>query len=280
MNDTNSERTELLCVRGLCKQYVQRRPFSRATFTIHAFENVNLSIRRGTTLALAGESGAGKSTLARCLALLEDPTCGEILFEGQNLLELGKGELFPFRRKIQIIFQDPTSSLNPRMTASEIVSEPLGIQREGSKAQQRQKASQLMKQVGLPAGCESRRPLELSGGQRQRLAIARALALEPRLLILDEALSNLDVLNQDLILQLLAELQAAHSLTYIHVSHDLGLISRFADEVAVMHQGRIVEHQPAGKLFAHPENSYTRELLAAMPSMEAICADRFAQEPR
>jgi peptide/nickel transport system ATP-binding protein len=278
MSDPKQSASALLRVRGLSKSYMQRRALSRPEFVVRAFEDVDISIPRGHTLALVGESGAGKSTLARCIALLEKPTCGEIWFDGENVADLRKKELFPLRRRIQIVFQDPTSSLNPRMTAAEIIAEPLVIHRVGTAAEQQEKALQLMEQVGLPATWAEKRPLEFSGGQRQRLAIARALALDPCLLILDEALSNLDARNQDLILQVLADLQAARSLTYLHVCHELSLVERFADEVAVMRDGRIVECQPAPELFSRPQHLYTRKLLAAMPSVESIYEARFAWE--
>ena len=269
-------REPLMRIAGLSKQYVQRRPLTRAPFTISAFEDVNLTICRGTTLAIVGESGAGKSTLAKCMALLEKPTAGEIRIERENLLELSKKALFPVRRAIQLIFQDPTSALNPRLTAEEIIAEPLAIQKISARDGRRMRAQELMEQVGLPARSACKRPLEFSGGQRQRLAIARALALEPKLLILDEALSSLDLLNQQLILKLLSDLRAAHSLTYIHISHDLRMVSEFADEVAVMSRRRIVEHKPAAELFACPEHPDTKALLAAMPSLESICLRRLA----
>ncbi len=272
MTDFNKE--PLACIRGLSKQYVQRRSLTRGKFTIQAVENVDLTIYRGTTLALVGESGAGKSTVVRCLSLIEIPTTGEIWFDGVDLLTLGRRALFPVRRRIQVIFQDPTSALNPRMTAGEIVAEPLVIQHEGTKNQRRHRALELMEQVGLPAKWENKLSLEFSGGQRQRLAIARALALEPKLLILDEALSNLDLANQEMILRLLANLQAMHSLTYIHVSHDLRTMSDLADEVAVMYEGRVVEQKSARELFANPEHSYTQYLMAAMPSLECVCQAR------
>jgi ABC-type glutathione transport system ATPase component len=280
-NDANSQRDinqaePLVRIQNLSKQYVQRRPLTRAKFTVHALDYASLTIRRGTTLALIGESGSGKSTLARCLALLEKPSGGAIWFAGENLAEMSPKDIFPFRRRIQLIFQDPTSALNPRLTAAEIVAEPLAVRREGTKTSRRRRALELMAQLGLPAHCEHKRPFEFSGGQRQRLAIARALALEPELLILDEALSSLDLANQEMLLKLLADLQAAHSLTYLHISHDLRLVSQCADEVAVMNERTIVEQKSARALFANPEHPYTRELLAAMPSLESICLERSA----
>jgi ABC-type glutathione transport system ATPase component len=266
----------LVRIRNLSKHHIQRNPLTRAEFTVHALKNVNLTIRRGTTLALVGESGAGKSTLAKCLALLERPSAGEIQLDGRNLIGLGRRDLHPIRRQIQMIFQDPASALNPRMTAGEIVAEPLAVQKIGTKMGRRQRALELIGQVGLPAYSEGKRPFEFSGGQRQRLAIARALALEPKVLILDEALSSLDLANQEMILKLLANLQATHSLTYLHISHDLRLVCEFADEVAVMSEGTIVEQARAAELFARPEHPHTKALLAAMPSLESICMRRLA----
>lgn len=266
----------LLNVRRLGKSYSQRRAFSRAKFTVQAFDDVNLAIRRCSTVALIGESGAGKSSLARCLALLDQPSQGEIWWEGGMISGLSKKEIFPLRRQIQMIFQDPSASLNPRFTAAEIIAEPLRVQREGTIAEQRTRAIYLMKQVGLSPDSFKKRPSEFSGGQRQRLAIARALALEPKLLILDEALSSLDVANQEMILDLLADLQASRALTYLHISHDLRLVSQFADEVAVMHEGQIVEQQSARALFACPLHKRTHELLEAMPSLESILEERSA----
>ena len=273
---TSNKFEPLLRVSGLGKQYVQRRPFSRQKIVVNAFQDVSLALFPGTTLALVGESGAGKSSLARCIALLERPSTGKIELAGENLLALDREQLYPIRREIQMIFQDPSSALNPRLTACEIIAEPLLIQGEGTKSQRRARALQLMEQVGLDPAWESKTPLAFSGGQRQRLAIARALALGPRLLILDEALSNLDAANQALILKLLADLQAAHSLSFLHISHDLRLVSEFADDVAVMYQGRIVEAQSTRKLFTSPEHSYTRELLATVRSVESILLERSA----
>jgi ABC-type glutathione transport system ATPase component len=272
----NDQQQPFVRVQYLCKRYVQRHPLTNAKFTVLAFHNVNLTINRGTTLALVGESGAGKSSLARCLALLEKATKGELWFDGLNLLTFGRKQRAVMRRQVQLIFQDPVSALNPRMTAGEIVAEPLVIQKEGTKTERRQRALELMKQVGLQPAWERKFPHEFSGGQKQRLAIARALTLKPKLLIFDEALSSLDIANQEQILKLLRDLQTEHSLTYLHISHDLRLVSQFADEVAVMHEGKIVEQEEAAELFARPKQLYTQELLAAMPSLESICEERFA----
>jgi ABC-type glutathione transport system ATPase component len=266
----------LMHTRGLGKRYPQRRPFSRGRAAVCAFDNVNLEIRRCSTVALVGESGAGKSSLARCLALLDQPSRGEVWWEGQNISGLPKKELFLLRRQIQIIFQDPSTSLNPRFTAAQIIAEPLRIHREGTRLEQGERAITLMKQVGLSPDAARKRPSEFSGGQRQRLAIARALALEPKLLILDEALSSLDVANREMILDLLVDLQATRALTYLHISHDLQLVSRFAGEVAVMHQGKIIEQQSARALFACPMQSYTQELIEEIPAIEAILEERSA----
>jgi ABC-type glutathione transport system ATPase component len=266
----------LVRIERLSKQYVQRGALTRYKVSVQALDQASLTIRRGTTLALVGESGSGKSTLARCLALLEKPSAGAIWFAGDNLTEMNSKNLLPFHRRIQLIFQDPASALNPRLSAAEIVMEPLAIQGEGTKPWRRRRALELMELVGLPTRWEHKRPLEFSGGQRQRLAIARALALEPELLILDEALSSLDLANQEMLLQLLADLQAAHTLTYLHISHDLRLVSQCADEVAVMNDRTIVEQQSAPELFARPKHRYTQELLAAMPSLESICLERSA----
>ncbi|HUO35394.1 MAG TPA: dipeptide/oligopeptide/nickel ABC transporter ATP-binding protein [Candidatus Acidoferrum sp.] len=270
----------LLSVRGLTKQYAQKRLISGAHFTVEALRGVNLNVPRGAAMALVGESGAGKSTLVRCLALLEKPTHGEIDFEGHDLLTLSSKKLFRARREIQLVFQDPTSSLNPRMTALEIVAEPLEVQREGTKDTRRRSAIELLDQVGLPTSSGQKLPFEFSGGQRQRIAIARALALRPKLLILDEAFSNLDLATRDSLLQLLFELQARHSLTYIHVSHDLRLVTDVASEVAVMYEGRIVEHAPTAELFTRAKSEYTRLLLEAMEIDSAVIDDHTVEVMR
>jgi ABC-type oligopeptide transport system ATPase subunit len=226
---------------------------------------VDLTIYPGATYALVGESGSGKSTLGRCLALLEEPSSGEIWFEGKSLLALSGREMTSVRTQIQLIFQDPATALNPRLCAAEIVEEPLRIQRRGTRDEQRERALTLMEQVGLSRRSATRSPLEFSGGQRQRLAIARALTLEPKLLILDEALSGLDLSIQAQIVNLLLELQDSRWLAYLYISHDLSLVAHLADEVAVMHQGKIVERGKPAELFGRPKHPHTCALLAAMP---------------
>jgi ABC-type glutathione transport system ATPase component len=273
-NTEQQRRGPLVSVEHLGKRYVQRSQFSRTAHTVHALQDASLMIYRGATLALVGDSGSGKSTLARCLALLEKPSAGKIMFDGRDLLALSSKELFAARSQIQLIFQEPASALNPRMTALEIVAEPLAIQKRGTKAERCARALEGIARVGLRTDWQGKRPMEFSGGQRQRLAIARALVLEPQLLIFDEALSSLDLSSQEMILRLLDELQVERSLTYLHISHDLRLVSQFADEIAVMNNGRVVEQQPTAKLFARPGQEYTRDLLMAMPSLESICMDR------
>jgi len=264
----------LVAVRGLCKVFADRRPFARATSEVNVLDGVDLVVPRGTAMAIVGESGAGKSTLARCIALLEQPTRGEIWFEGQKVTMLSKRELLAIRGKVQLIFQDPASALNPSMTAEEIVTEPLVIQRIGTPAERRACVMELLGQVGLATEAAGKQPHEFSGGQRQRLAVARALALEPRLLILDEACSGLDLKTQAMILELLANLKTTRRMSSIYVSHDLRTVSELADEIVVMHRGRIVEQNTTAALFKNPRDTYTRELLAAMPAMETICERR------
>ncbi len=225
---------------------------------------MDLTLEPGTTLALVGPSGSGKSTLARCLALLETPSSGEIWLDGRNLSSLTGRALVPFRRQIQLVFQDPATALNPRLAAAEIVAEPLLVAGRGTRHDQRRRAQELLETVGLPASFEKCRPLELSGGQRQRLAIARALALEPTVLILDEALSGLDLSLQAQMVSLVQDLQASRALACLYVSHDLDLMGTVADDMAVMHAGRIVEQGGASELLARPQHPRTQEMVAAL----------------
>lgn len=258
----------LVHVEDLYKSYVQRRWLARQQFVVRALDGVHLTIRAGTTLALVGESGSGKSTLARCLVRLEEPDSGRIWFDGKDLLLLDQEELRAARRKIQLIFQDPSAALNPRLRASEIVAEPLAVHQMGDRRERRERSLALMEQVSLSPQWARRSPAEFSGGQRQRLAIARALALEPKLLILDEALSALDLSIQAQIVNLLLELQASRALTYLYITHDLSLIGHLADEVAVMHHGRIVERATPQELVRFPRHAHTQALVAAMPALQ------------
>ena len=230
----------MLEAQHVSKCYVQGRWYSRNRYRVTALDDVSLTIPARSTVALVGESGAGKSTLGRCLARLEEPDSGEIRFEGRNLLTLRSEELFAARCNIQFIFQDSATAMNPRLSASEVVEEPLLIQTGMASATRREQAHAMMEQVGISPQWARRLALEFSGGQRQRLAIARALMLKPRLLILDEALSSLDLPIQAQITKLLLDLQASLSLAYLFITHDLGLAARLADRIAVMRAGNIV----------------------------------------
>jgi len=245
----------LLRIRGLTKTYEKR--------DTPAVCGVNLALVRGRTLGLVGPSGSGKSTLARCLTFFEEATAGEIWFEGRNLCSLDQGERLRMRAEIQIIFQEPASSLNPRFTAAEIVAEPLAIQRRGSRGEQSERAIRTMEMVGLPRDAAGRRAHQFSGGQRQRLAIARALILGPKLLILDESFSGLDLALEAQVTSLLQELRQRLDLTMILISHDLSLAAELADEIAVMENGAIVELAATAELFARPRHPSTRALLEA-----------------
>ena len=259
----------LVKARALCKRYVQRAPFSRKKFVIDALTDLDLEIAPGCLTALVGESGSGKSTLASCLGMLEKPDRGEIWFEGSKISFANSRELTALRPKIQMVFQDSAGALNPRFSAAQIIEEPLEIQGRESGPRLRARACELMEEVGLSPDAANRFPLEFSGGQRQRLAIARAIALKPIFLILDESLSGLDLATQAQILNLLLDLQASHSLTYLLISHDLSLVGQVADFVAVMHQGKIVERGSRQQVFSAPQHAHTKDLLASVGVVEA-----------
>jgi ABC-type microcin C transport system duplicated ATPase subunit YejF len=260
----------LLSVANLHKSYVQGRPLVRSRQQIDALRGVGLQLRAGSTLALIGASGSGKSTLARCLACLERPDAGEIRFEGIDLAKLSRHELIPFRRQIQLIFQDPGSSLNPRFTAVEIVSEPLRTICIGKRTERAARALAMMELVGLPADTGPRLPHQFSAGQRRRLAIARALVIEPRLLILDEPLAGLDLPIQAQVVDLLTDLQARLSLTYLYISHDLSLVTQLADRVAVLHQGKIVEAAATSELLVNPQSLQAINLVSATLELSGV----------
>ena len=254
----------LLKVENLAKRYV-RKNLVGAHEELLALDGVSFTILPGTTLAVVGESGSGKSTLAACIACLESPTSGDIWFAGVDIAKVGEHVRRQVRPQIQLIFQDPASSLNPRWRVLEILIEPLILQRKLSHEETNLRARSLLERVGLSPDIAARLPTELSGGQRQRLAIARALALEPKLLILDEAQSALDCSVQAQIANLLMDLQSSLGLTYLFITHDLALAAHLADEIAVMNRGRIVEQGPAEAILKQPEHDITRQLLAAVP---------------
>jgi len=260
--DSNSPIVE---VRALTKIYraghgvLHRR---RETVAVNA---VDLEVRAGSTFALMGESGSGKSTLARCIAGLEKPTSGSVQVAGAIVSELAGDTLLDFRRRVQLIFQDSSTALNPRFTAEEVITEPLLIQNIATPEERRHAATSLIEKVGLSRDMLRRRPSQFSGGQRQRLAIARALTLNPSLLILDEALTGLDLPVQAQVLQLLRSLREELALTYLFISHDLPLMAEIADEIAIMQRGRIVERGPTRRVLGHPQHEHTRALIAAVP---------------
>jgi peptide/nickel transport system ATP-binding protein len=254
----------LVRIRNLTRTYVRRRGPYR-TRRVEALAGVDLDVPHGSIVALVGQSGSGKSTLARCLARLEEPTGGEIRFDGEDALALPPRRLRELRERVQLIFQDSAGALDPRFTAAQIVAEPLEILGRGRPAERRERAQALMESVGLSRDWADRRPFDLSGGQRQRLAIARALAVEPRLLILDEAFTGLDASIQAQISSLLLALRREKGLTYLFISHDLALMSVLADEVAIMFEGRVVERGAATELFTHARHPHTRALVAAVP---------------
>lgn len=260
----------LLDVRGLAKHYpLQRGLFAKLRkqplLVVRAVDGVDFTINRGKTLALVGESGCGKTTTGRCLLFLQRPSAGEVRFEGETIDPDDEGALQRRRRQMQIVFQDPNSSLNPRMTVSQTLEEALAFHHIGSRGARPTITNELLETVGLSRQYRNRYPNELSGGQRQRIGIARALAVTPSLVVADEPVSALDVSVQAQILQLLSKLREERGLSYLFISHDLGVVRHISDDVAVMYLGVIVEKAPTAQLFANPLHPYTQALLAAAP---------------
>ena len=256
----------LLEVENLGRQFVARRSaLGHPIAMITAVEAVSFALEVGTTLALVGESGCGKTTLGRLVLRLIDPTVGRIIFDGRDVTALKERQLKPMRRNAQLIFQDPYASLNPRMTVGQILAEPLALHEVVPPSQRGERVSELLRMVGLESRAARRYPHEFSGGQRQRIAIARALAVEPKLVVCDEPVSALDVSIRAQVLNLLRDLQQRLGLAYIFISHDLAVVKHVADRIAVMHLGRVVEIGPSEALFANPRHPYTRALLSAIP---------------
>ena len=266
LSHKNTER--LLIVENLKKLYASRGMLGTKKEVI-ALQGVSFSICPKSTLALVGESGSGKSTLAFCLAGMERPTSGRIVFHGDEITALDEKQQRSVRPQLQLVFQDPARSLNPRFSALELVSEPLLVQGRLDKRKREDRARALLAQVGLPQEKALQRAEEFSGGQRQRLAIARALALEPELLILDEALSALDCSVQAQIANLLLELQSSLGLAYLFITHDFAMAGHLADEIAVMERGKVVELGAADRVLREPEHEITRRLIAATPRLDA-----------
>jgi oligopeptide/dipeptide ABC transporter ATP-binding protein len=259
----------LLEVRDLKKHFpIKGGLLGKTKGHVYAVDGVSFTLKKGQTLGLVGESGCGKSTLGRSIIRLYEPTSGSVTFDGVDLLKLSTSEMRHKRRDMQIIFQDPFSSLNPRMTIQSILAEPFQIHNMGTKAEIQKKVEELLELVGLPSQAAARYPHEFSGGQRQRVGIARAIALNPKLIVADEPVSALDVSIQSQILNLLVDLRKKFDLSYLFVAHDLAVIEHISDVVAVMYLGRIVEHASAEHLYAKPRHPYTQALVSAIPIPE------------
>jgi oligopeptide transport system ATP-binding protein len=262
----------LLIVEGLTKRFPVSKGviFERASEEFVAVDDVSFKIRAGETLGLVGESGSGKSTTGFCILQLLRPSAGSIKFLDQELTQLRGEALRRMRREMQIVFQDPYSSLDPRMTVAEIVGEPLIVHRVGDRRSRRERVKELLEVVGFDPGFASRYPHEFSGGQRQRIGIARALALNPKLIICDEPVSALDVSIQAQILNLLNELQESFGLAYLFIAHDLAVVRAMSDRIAVMDRGKIVETGMAEDVYLHPKHAYTKALLASVPVPDPV----------
>jgi ABC-type oligopeptide transport system ATPase subunit len=255
----------LLEVRNLVKEFTRSRGLFAAPSVLRAVDGVSFTIEQGETFGLVGESGSGKTTTGRCILRLIEPTSGEVRFKEEDVLRFSSTRMRQARRDMQIVFQDPYSSLNPRMRIGDIVEEPLVIHRAGTRAERRARVAELFELVGLDPSQLARYPHQFSGGQRQRVGLARALALNPSFIIADEPVSALDVSVQAQVINLLMDLQQRLKLTYLFIAHDLRLVRHICSRVAVMYLGKIVEMGPTEALFASPAHPYTRALLSAIP---------------
>ena len=262
---TTSE-TPLLKVTGVKKHFpIHSGIMMRQTGTVYAVDGIDLEVGRGETVGLVGESGCGKSTLGRTLIRIYEPTSGEVIFNGQPFHKMSRSQLRPHRKDIQMIFQDPYSSLNPRMTVARIIAEPLRVHTDLDREQRLKKVSQILTKVGLGPWALQRYPHEFSGGQRQRIAIARAIILEPQLIIADEPVSALDVSVQSQILNLMRDIQAEMGMSYLFIAHDLAVVKHMCQKIAVMYLGKIVEYATREELFSNPLHPYTKALMDAIP---------------
>jgi oligopeptide transport system ATP-binding protein len=259
--------TPLLEVTDLVKHFPVKRGllFDREVDRVRAVDGISFQIARGETLGLVGESGSGKSTACRAALQLTEPSSGSVRFEGQEIAGLSRRRMRPLRRQMQMVFQDPYASLNPRRRVGQIVGDPLRLQGEAGGAELRRRVQELLERVGLSPEHYDRFPHEFSGGQRQRIGIARAIALRPKLIVADEPVSALDVSIQAQIVNLLADLQEELGLAYLFVAHDIGVVRHVSDRIAVMHNGKIVEEGPAERVCEQPQDAYTKQLLAAVP---------------
>jgi oligopeptide/dipeptide ABC transporter ATP-binding protein len=269
----------LLRVEHLVKEFPVpgRRLWQRERHRVHAVDDVSFEVRAGETLGVVGETGCGKSTLARCITRLHDLTSGSVVFDGREISTLTRRELRPVRRDVQMIFQDPYGSLNPRRTVGSIIGEPFAIHSLADGADRRRRVQELMEVVGLNPEHYNRFPAAFSGGQRQRVGVARALALRPKLIVCDEPVSALDVSIQAQVVNLLMDLQREFNLTYIFIAHDLSVVQQVSDRVMVMYLGKIAELAPADRLYATPRHPYSSALLSAVPIPDPDASDRRRQ---